>query len=83
MFTEIYNNNNKINTRKYIENNLFGREIFKVRLEAYIKNKTDVFSFNKKVEKILNNEYCYYLFLEFFKEIESQWNDHLKYIENM
>ena len=82
MFTEIYNN--KINTRKWIETNLFGREIFKVRLEAYIKNKTDVLSFIKKeIEKNLNNEYCDYLFTKSFKEIESQCNEHIKYIENM
>ena len=82
MFTEIYNN--KINTKKWIENNLFGREVFKVRLEAYIKKKADVPSFIKKeIEKILNNEYCDYLFNKSSKEIESQYNEHIKYIENL
>ena len=82
LFTEIYNN--KINTKKWVESNLFGREVFKVRLEAYIKNKTDVPSFIKKeIEKILNNEYCDYLFGKSFKQIESQYNEHLKYIENL
>ena len=81
-FTEIYSNKN--NTKKWIENNLFGREVFKVRLEAYIKNKTDVLSFIKKeIEKIINNEYCDYLFSKSFKQIESQYNDHIKYIENL
>ena len=57
-FTEIYNN--KINTKKWVENNLFGREVFKIRLEAYIKNKTDVLSFIKKeIEKIINKYFNY------------------------
>ena len=82
MFTEIYNNKNS--TKKWVENNLFGREVFKIRLEAYIKNKTDVLSFIKKeIEKILNNEYCDYLFGKSFKQIESQYNEHIKYIENL
>ena len=81
-FTEIYNN--KINTKKWVENNLFGREVFKIRLEAYIKNKTDVLSFIKKeIEKIINNEYCDYIFSKSFKQIESQYNEHMKYIENL
>ena len=81
-FTEIYNN--KINTKKWVENNLFGREVFKIRLEAYIKNKTDVLSFIKKeIEKLLNNEYCDFLFNKSFKQIESQYNEHMKYIENL
>ena len=76
MFTEIYTN--KINTKKWIETNLFGREIFKVRLEAYIKNKTDVLSFIKKeIEKNLNNEYCDYLFTKSLREVESQCNEHI------
>lgn len=82
IFVEIYNN--KINTQKWIENNLFGREVFKIRLEAYIKNKTDVISYIKsEIEKILNNEYCDYLFSKSFKQIESQYDEHMKYIENL
>ena len=82
IFVEIYNN--KINTQKWIENNLFGREVFKIRLEAYIKNKTDVISYIKsEIEKILNNEYCDYLFSKSFKQIESQYDEHMKYTENL
>ena len=81
-FSEMYNN--KINTKKWIENNLFSREVFKIRLEAYIKNKTDVLSFIKnEIEKVLNNEYCDYLFNKSSKQIESQYNEHIKYIENL
>ena len=81
-FIEIYNN--KINTKKWVENNLLGREVFKIRLEAYIKNKTDVLSFIKKeIEKIINNEYCDYMFSKSIKQIESQYNEHMKYIENL
>ena len=81
MFQEIYDN--KINCKKWIENSLFGKEIFKVRLEAYIKNKTDVLSFIKKeIEKLLNNEYCDFLFNKSVKQVDTEYNDHMKYIES-
>ena len=81
MFQEIYDN--KINCKKWIENVLFGKEIFKVRLEAYIKNKTDVLSFIKKeIEKILNNEYCDFLFNKSVKQVDNEYNEHMKYIES-
>ena len=81
MFQEIYDN--KINCKKWIENALFGKEIFKVRLEAYIKNKTDVLSFIKKeIEKLLNNEYCDFLFNKSVKQVDTEYNEHMKYIES-
>ena len=81
MFQEIYDN--KINCKKWIENVLFGKEIFKVRLEAYIKNKTDVLSFIKKeIEKLLNNEYCDFLFNKSVKQVDNEYNEHMKYIES-
>ena len=81
MFQEIYDD--KINCKKWIENALFGKEIFKVRLEAYIKNKTDVLSFIKKeIEKLLNNEYCDFLFNKSVKQVDTEYNEHMKYIES-
>ena len=81
MFQEIYND--KINCKKWIENALFGKEIFKVRLEAYIKNKNDVLSFIKKeIEKLLNNEYCDFLFNKSVKQVDTEYNEHMKYIES-
>ena len=82
MFLEIYNDGTNI--KKWVESNLFGREVFKIRLETYIKNKTDVLSFIKKeIEKIINNEYCDYLFSKSYKEIENQYDEHIKYIEGL
>ena len=82
MFTEIYNDGT--NAKKWIEKNLFGKEVFKIRLEAYIKNKTDLLSFIKnEIEKIINNEYCDYMFSKSCKEIENQYDEHMKYIENL
>ena len=81
MFQEIYDD--KINCKKWIENALFGKEIFKVRLEAYIKNKNDVLSFIKKeIEKLLNNEYCDFLFNKSVKQVDTEYNEHMKYIES-
>ena len=81
MFQEIYNN--KINCKKWVENNLLGKEIFKVRLEAYIKNKTDVISFIKnEIEKMINNEYCDFLFNKSVKQVDDEYNEHMKYIES-
>ena len=83
MFSEIYKEGSN-NAKKWVETNLFGREVFKIRLETYIKNKTDVLSFIKKeIEKIINNEYCDYLFSKSYKEIENQYDEHIKYIENL
>ena len=76
--------NDGTNAKKWIEKNLFGKEVFKIRLEAYIKNKTDVLSFIKnEIEKIINNEYCDYMFSKSCKEIENQYDEHMKYIENL
>ena len=81
MFQEIYDN--KINCKKWVESTLFGKEIFKVRLESYIKSKTDVLSFIKKeIEKLLNNEYCDFLFNKSVKQVDEEYNEHIKYIES-
>ena len=83
MFEQLYKND--YNTKKkWIDLHLFGREVFKIRLETYIKNKMDIPSFIKnEINKILSNQYCDYLFAKSYKQIEEQYDEHMKDIENI
>ena len=64
--------------------NLFGKEVFKIRLETYIKNKMDIPSFIKnEIQKLLSNQYCDYVFKESYNQIQSQYDEHLRDIENI
>ena len=83
MFEKLYNND--YNTKKkWVDLNLFGKEVFKIRLETYIKNKMDIPSFIKnEIQKLLSNQYCDYIFAQSYKEIQTQYDEHLKNIENI
>ncbi len=82
MFEKLYKNDYNAK-KKWVELNLFGREVFKIRLETYIKNKKDIPSFIKnEIHKLLSNQYCDYVFAQSYKEIEEQCDEHLKDIEN-
>lgn len=83
MFEKLYKNDYNAK-KKWIEINLFGREVFKIRLETYIKNKMDIPSFIKnEINKLLSNQYCDYLFTQSFKQIQEQCEEHIKDIENI
>ena len=83
MYEKLYKND--INARKkWVDLNLFGREVFKIRLETYIKNKMDITSFIKnEIQKILSNQYYDYIFEESYKHIQTQCDEHMKFIENI
>ena len=82
MFEKLYKNDYNAK-KKWVDVNLFGREVFKIRLETYIKNKKDIPSFIKnEIHKLLSNQYCDYVFAQSTKEIEEQCDEHLKDIEN-
>ena len=82
MFEKLYKNDYNAK-KKWVDLNLFGREVFKIRLETYIKNKKDIPSFIKnEIHKLLSNQYCDYVFAQSYKEIEEQCDEHLKDIEN-
>ena len=67
MFEKLYKNDYNAK-KKWIDLNLFGREVFKIRLETYIKNKMDIPSFIKnEIQKLLSNQYCDYLFNQSYK----------------
>ena len=83
MFEKLYKNDYNAK-KKWVELNLFGREVFKIRLETYIKNKMDIPSFIKnEIQKILSNQYCDYIFAQSCKEIQTQCDEHLKDIDNI
>ena len=83
MFEKLYKNDYNAK-KKWIDLNLFGREVFKIRLETYIKNKMDIPSFIKnEIHKILSNQYCDYLFAQSYKQIQEQCDEHMKDIENI
>ena len=83
MFEKLYKND--YNTKKkWVDLNLFGKEVFKIRLETYIKNKMDIPSFIKnEIQKLLSNQYCDYIFAQSYKEMQIQYDEHLKDIENI
>ena len=83
MFEKLYKNDNNTK-KKWVEMNLFSREVFKIRLETYVKNKMDIPSFIKnEIHKILSNQYCDYVFAESYKQIQTQYEEHMKDIENI
>ena len=83
MFETLYKNDNNTK-KKWVEMNLFSREVFKIRLETYVKNKMDIPSFIKnEIHKILSNQYCDYVFAESYKLIQTQYDEHMKDIENI
>ena len=83
MFEKLYKNDKK-KKKKWVELNLFSREVFKIRLETYVKNKMDIPSFIKnEIHKILSNQYCDYVFEESYKQIQTQYEEHMKDIENI
>ena len=83
MFEKLYKNDYNAK-KKWVDLYLFGREVFKIRLETYIKNKMDIPSFIKnEIHKLLSNQYCDYVFAQSFKQIQEQCDEHLKDIENI
>ena len=83
MFEKLYKNDYNAK-KKWVDLYLFGREVFKIRLETYIKNKKDIPSFIKnEIHKLLSNQYCDYVFAQSFKHVQEQCDEHLKDIENI
>ena len=83
MFEKLYKNDYNAK-KKWVDLYLFGREVFKIRLETYIKNKMDIPSFIKnEIHKLLSNQYCDYVFAQSCKQIQEQCDEHLKDIENI
>jgi len=83
MFEKLYKNDYNAK-KKWVELYLFGREVFKIRLETYIKNKMDIPSFIKnEINKLLSNQYCDYVFTQSYKHIQEQCDEHLKNIDNI
>ena len=83
MFEKLYKNDYNAK-KKWVELNLFGREVFKIRLETYIKNKMDIPSFIKnEIYKLLSNQYYDLVFKQSYKQIEEKYDEHMKEIEQI
>ena len=83
IFGKLYRND-AIAIKNWVEKHLFGREIFKIKIEAYIKNKMDIPSFIKnEIYKILCNQYYDYIFSESYKQITLKFDQHSKQIDNI
>lgn len=84
MFEDLYKNDDYNSKKKWIEINLFNKEVFKIRLESYIKAKKDIPSFIKnEINKILTNEYLDYQFEKSLKRIKSNCDKHIQNIQNI
>ena len=83
MFEKLYKNYYNAK-KKWVELNLFGKEVFKIRLETYIKNKMDIPSFIKnEIYKLLSNQYYDLVFKQSYKQIEEKYDEHIKEIEQI
>lgn len=84
MFEEIYKRKDFEIKKKWIDINLFNREVFKIRLESCIKKKLDVTSFIKsEINKILNNKLLDHIFLNSYKQGQLKYEEHIKNINNL
>ena len=84
MFEEIYKKKDYEIKKKWIEINLFKREVFKIRLESCVKKKLDVNTFLKaEINKILKNKLLDHIFLNSYRQIELKCEEHIKDINNL
>jgi hypothetical protein len=85
MFNEIYDGKNDEKYKKeWIEKHLFGREVFVVMLESYIRQNKDIKTFIKnEINKILNNKLLDNIVIKSFKQINFQYDDYINKIYNM
>lgn len=84
MFEEIYKRKDYEIKQKWIEINLFKREVFKIRLESCIKKKLDVTTFLKaEINKILKNKLLDHIFLNSYRQIQLKYEEHINNINNL
>ena len=84
MFEEIYKRKDYEIKQKWIEINLFKREVFKIRLESCIRKKLDVTTFLKtEINKILRNKLLDHIFLNSYRQIQLKCEEHINVINNL
>ena len=83
MYNELYGNNSEENKKKWMEENLFKREVFWTLIELYIKKNMDINKFIiKEISKILQNKILDNTLAQSLKRIQFQYNEYMNNIHN-
>ena len=84
LFNELNENSCISNTKKWIEENLLQREVFRTMLEFYVKKKLDVNRFIKReIHKLLKNKILDNTLAKSLKMIQFQYNEYINNIHNL
>ena len=83
MYNQIYGNEDINDKKKWIEENLFKREVFLTILESYIKNKIEINNFIKReISRILRNKLLDMQLSKSLKLIQFQYDEYINNIHN-
>ena len=83
MYNELYGNHSEENKKKWMEENLFKREVFWTLIELYIKKNMDINKFIiKEIRKILQNKILDNALAQSLKRIQFQYNEYMNNIHN-
>ena len=83
MYNQIYGNEDVNDKKKWIEENLFKREVFLTILESYIKNKIEINNFIKReISRILRNKLLDMQLSKSLKLIQFQYDEYINNIHN-
>ena len=83
MYNELYGKNSEENKKKWMEENLFKREVFWTLIELYIKKNLDINKFIiKEIRKILQNKILDNTLAKSLKMIQFQYNEYMNNIHN-
>ena len=83
MYNELYGKNSEENKKKWMEENLFKREVFWTLIELYIKKNMDINKFIiKEIRKILQNKILDNTLAQSLKRIQFQYNEYMNNIHN-
>ena len=83
MYNKLYGNEDINDKKKWIEENLFKREVFLTILESYIKNKIEINNFIKReISRILRNKLLDMQLSKSLKLIQFQYDEYINNIHN-
>ena len=83
MYNQLYGNEDINDKKKWIEENLFKREVFLTILESYIKNKIEINNFIKReISRILRNKLLDAQLAKSLKLIQFQYDEYINNIHN-
>ena len=84
MFEEIYPQKDNNFKKEWLNDYLFHKEVFKVILDSYIKNKENISSFiRKEINKILNNMVLDNVLAKSFKIIQFEYENYMNKLHNL